>query len=405
MSEAKAFEAALAENPDDLSTYSAYADWLQEHDDPRGEFIAVQLALEDGANSSDARDTLKKREAELLAEHERDWLGILAPHLLDRVDPNGRPRPPVEHWWARGFLSEMRVQHFTVPLAQAVADAHATRFLRTLHVETALRYQQRPTTDLVAPTRVPTPQGLSQHEPYFELIGSPCLRVLRAFRFGEDEGPHIDPWTGMVPYVPGLEHLVAGMPRIEELQLLCNGYDARALFALPNLTRLQVLRLFGWAPAPADGVIPLEVLARNPAFGALTHLLVHPAFTYERAFLPLDCVRELVNSPHLKSLSHLQLRLSDMGDEGAQAIIGSGILKQLGWLDLRNGTITDAGALAFAQCAATRSLRRLDLSRNAVTSIGDGQLRRAGVNAVVDNSPSRREIEEEERLEREGDME
>ena len=39
-------EEALAENPDDLASHAAYADYLNEQGDPRGELIQVQLALE-----------------------------------------------------------------------------------------------------------------------------------------------------------------------------------------------------------------------------------------------------------------------------------------------------------------------------------------------------------------------
>src|SRR2546425_1209332 len=43
----RSLEDALAEDPDDLATHMAYADHLVELGDPRGEFIQVQLALED----------------------------------------------------------------------------------------------------------------------------------------------------------------------------------------------------------------------------------------------------------------------------------------------------------------------------------------------------------------------
>ncbi|MBY0458946.1 MAG: TIGR02996 domain-containing protein, partial [Gemmataceae bacterium] len=42
-----ALEAALVANPDELTAYSAYADYLTEEGDPRGEFVSVQLALEE----------------------------------------------------------------------------------------------------------------------------------------------------------------------------------------------------------------------------------------------------------------------------------------------------------------------------------------------------------------------
>src|SRR4051812_25937071 len=46
-SEAEALERAIAANPHDLAAWGAYADYLAEQGDPRGEFMHVQLALED----------------------------------------------------------------------------------------------------------------------------------------------------------------------------------------------------------------------------------------------------------------------------------------------------------------------------------------------------------------------
>ncbi len=409
MSDAQAFEVALAANPDDLAGWCAYADYLVEQDDPRGEFMQVQIALEDDATPRDDRDDLKEREAALLAAHQREWLGELAPHLLDRDERGDHDRPAVEFWWARGFLSEMRVQYFTVPLARAVADTPAARFLRKLHIESTsgfaqvqagqpgqgnlLDYLAMPAAnpdDLDAePAPIPPPPpAASRGGPYLGLIGAPWLRSLRVFQVGADAESDLDGWTEPTTQAPGVEQLVAQMPRVEELYLLCNGYNVQSLVSLPNLTRLQVLRLYGlWSE------VPLAALARNPALESLTHLLVHPHFGASESLLPLSQVRALVNSPHLTNLSHLQLRLSSMGDEGVRAFIESGILKRLGWLDLRNGSITDAGARLFAEYGPAKNLRRLDLSRNQVTNAGLSLLRRAGVNAVVDNSLSRRERE------------
>src|SRR4051794_5837247 len=78
----EALEQALIDNPDDVASHMAYADYLREQGDPRGEFIQVQLALEDPARSAAERKRLKKREQELLGAHEREWLGELAPLLL-----------------------------------------------------------------------------------------------------------------------------------------------------------------------------------------------------------------------------------------------------------------------------------------------------------------------------------
>ena len=65
-----ALEAALLDNPDDLVTRMAYADHLHEQGDPRGEFIQVQLALEEPGRSADERRTLRAREKALLKAHD-----------------------------------------------------------------------------------------------------------------------------------------------------------------------------------------------------------------------------------------------------------------------------------------------------------------------------------------------
>src|SRR5262249_61214153 len=75
-------EAALVEDHDDLATHRAYADYLQEQGDPRGEFIQVQLALEDPERTTEERRELERRERDLLTAHGRRWLGCLVNELL-----------------------------------------------------------------------------------------------------------------------------------------------------------------------------------------------------------------------------------------------------------------------------------------------------------------------------------
>src|ERR671932_402591 len=60
----KALEQALAENPDDRAAHSAYADYLAEQGDPRGELIQTQLAMEDPGRPPAERQQLRKREQE-----------------------------------------------------------------------------------------------------------------------------------------------------------------------------------------------------------------------------------------------------------------------------------------------------------------------------------------------------
>ena len=87
----EALEAGLAANPDELAAYSAYADYLMEHGDPRGEFVRTQLALEDTTRPKADRDTLKKREAALLKKHAAEWMGDLGKYLLGKWSGEDKP--------------------------------------------------------------------------------------------------------------------------------------------------------------------------------------------------------------------------------------------------------------------------------------------------------------------------
>src|SRR5262249_3973971 len=130
----EALEAALVDNPDDLAAHMAYADYLQEQGDPRGEFIQVQLALEDEARPAAERKQLQKREEALRKAHVRGWLGDLAPVVLEaggsgfrrQHDKISRAR------WARGWLEELYLWEMDVPAARALARCPAARLLRRL---------------------------------------------------------------------------------------------------------------------------------------------------------------------------------------------------------------------------------------------------------------------------------
>lgn len=408
--DAKAFEAALRDHPDDLTGWCAYADYLAEHGDPRGEFMQVQIALEDESRPKAEREALKEREAALLKEYEREWLGELAPFVLDEGDM--QYRTGAESIWERGFVSGLVVVNLSNGLAQALHDATATRFLHELHVHDTMRslYGDVPAQPVA---RVPPPTGVHYHHELFELTGAPFLDNLRVFRVGNEEVEEGQPWCDCHLYTRGIEHVIQHMPRVEELHLLCKEYESASLFALPNLAHLRTLRMYhlGGRDYGRQYEYALDVLAANPAFANLTHLLLHPHCAElgdeddrDLSYLPLAQVQALLRSPHLKKLTHLQLRLSDMGDDGVRAFIDSGILKRLRWLDLRHGCVTDEGARLLAACPDAKRLEHIDLSRNAVSAAGLAVLRKAGVNAVANQPLTQTELDEREYL-REGDSE
>jgi uncharacterized protein (TIGR02996 family) len=71
----EALLAAVHENPLDDGPRLVLADWLQEHGDPRGEFIALQFEARSRKLTADETE----RAGSLLKRHGKSWLGALAP--------------------------------------------------------------------------------------------------------------------------------------------------------------------------------------------------------------------------------------------------------------------------------------------------------------------------------------
>jgi uncharacterized protein (TIGR02996 family) len=422
----EAFEQAIVDNPDDPSSYAAYGDWLAEQGDPRGEFIQVQLALGDPACRDSQRKEMQAREGELLAAHQEEWLGPLAaflppggmgPEIAEHLASVGPP--PVR--FVRGLLHTLHLDVLTVPFARTLRDAPQTRLLRELIIERLNPEDEEPYEpgeDVPADIRISESPGIY---PLLGPVSFPCLRHLRIGDERDMEAHWPDRYIShYVYFCAPLAGLIEKMPRLEELHLLCKEYDPAPLCSLKTLSHLRVLRIYHLGarrPSAHRGYYypyPLHRLAANPALQNLTHLLLHPHQeesgldeNYQplrQSFLPLEEVQSLLASGHLKKLTHLQLRLSDMGDEGCRAIVESGILRRLKWLDLRYGCITDEGAHLLAGCADLNNLDYLDVGRNALTQDGINALEASGINLRADDQLTPEELAERVYL-LEGDIE
>jgi uncharacterized protein (TIGR02996 family) len=368
----RALEEALAQDPDDRAAHSAYADLLMEEGDPRGELIQVQLALEEMGRPPAERRRLQQRGAELLGAHERDWLGELAPFLLDQKPTEWqRQHGKISRArWARGWVDDLYEFALDVEVARALARCPATRLLRRLHVGYAGYdddYEARPEDGI--------PEG-SEYPSLYPLAKAPFLPHLRVFQLGETVDFEEATYNSEGTSGEGLPGLVARMTRLEELYVLARDVGMSELFALPNLTHLRVLLVYHEME-----VYPLKVLAENPALRNLTTLRLHPAHSEAGAggFLRWGEVRALLDSPHLTALTHLHLHASDLGDEGCKDIVDSGVLKRLKVLDLRHGCVTDAGARTLAQCPDVKRLELLSLEDNELTDEGRAVLRGLGI--------------------------
>ncbi|OAI48010.1 hypothetical protein AYO44_08110 [Planctomycetaceae bacterium SCGC AG-212-F19] len=389
----KSLEQAILDNPDDLATHAAYADFLTEQGDPRGEFIQVQLALEDPQRSPKERKQLQAREKELLKKHGRDWLGELAPFLMGK-DVTGLSKfqakeQKIGFAFSRGWLETLAIKFLPVQLSRVLARAPESRLLRRLVIES--QAYQNPIHD---PSEI---EELEEYDGWYEpgadapemeysgpgpypLRRSPYLGNVRVFQLGE-QVPEKE-WQYPSCHTDGevAVDLVKKMPRLEELYLLAHNVDTKVLFKLPTLTHLRVLQVYH-----CDNY-PLDLLAKNAGLTNLQQLLLHPhGLDDEEPYIRLDGLRAITRSPHLKSLTHLSIHCADVGDPGCQEIVNSGILKRLKVLDLRHGEVTDKGAAILAACPDLKKLELLDLNRNALTKKGQAALKKVGIPVKVDN--------------------
>jgi uncharacterized protein (TIGR02996 family) len=376
----EAFIHSLQKNPHDVAGWCAYADFLVEKGDPRGEFMQVQIALEDENRPAAERKALQKKEAALLKKYEKQWVGTWADLFPAPTETEGRGQ--INHTggkkyeFKRGVLTTVNFGQLTLDAASAFVTSPETLFIRELFIGgTSV------TEDAQRPANLPDDVEIDE-APLHVLLRWPYLPYVRRFQFGwladEDYGDfchfqcHLD---GRLVY-----DFVKQMPDVEELLIFAHTREEIWKIARLKLPHLRVLQLYhGWN-------VPLETLAKNESLTNLTHLLCHPhALEYDdEPYITLDGLKAICRSPHLKNLTHLRLRLGDFGDRGVQEIIASGILKRLKVLDLRHGCVTDQGAKALAACPDIQNLRYLDLSRNAITEEGAQALRTTPVPVNLD---------------------
>ncbi|MGL6073086.1 MAG: TIGR02996 domain-containing protein [Fimbriiglobus sp.] len=384
MTEQEAFERTLILHAEDKLAWGAYSDFLTERGDPRGEFMAIQLALEDENLDREQRTALKYREKVLQRKHHTEWLGKLAKFVTTSKPVKGEDEPmPVEARFQRGWVSELRINDLSVELALAIKNNPHLRFLQKLRIETQ-RYES-PRNELDDEYGYPVTletRNLDRHNPSMELLTQATwLESLRKLHLGsayitgdarfEDDGDHGEFGTFA-------HKLIAQMPHVERLILMTGGVQLSEIVDLPmpNLRFFQADHLDDY---------PLDRLAQNPSITKLTHLLCRSrAVDYDftdrigppATHIRLEHLRAICDAkwPDLK---FLRLRITDFGDQGVFEILRSGILKRLKDLDLDYGCISDRGAEMLANSPDLKNLETLSLIGNAIHSPSSTTLQRA----------------------------
>ena len=186
-SDEEGFLGAIAREPADDALRLIYADWLEEHGDPRGDLVRVQVELTCREVAAERRTALRLRERELLAEHGAKWgeplrglvdawqfrRGVVeaatlsATALLANAERLFRLLPLQELWLteANGYLDEVAALPQLSRLAtlrldcSRLSDGELRPLLRAGHLDSlrALDLRWNDLTDAITPPLLESP--------------------------------------------------------------------------------------------------------------------------------------------------------------------------------------------------------------------------------------------------------
>jgi uncharacterized protein (TIGR02996 family) len=323
MDERQYFLDAIIADPDDDMPRLIYADWLEEHGDPRGEFIRIQCQRNQLTPSSPARHDLLKQEQAICKKHGRKWLAEVGVDVLGH------------HIFQRGFVQKFQ-------LRASLFLKHGDGLLRMTPVE-CLRMpylsgqvDRLAATDLLGRIRGldlgSLSLSLTERDRLFREATS--LRHLR-MRYNGALGTDFANSLIAAPFKNQLEFL-----QLLNCEVRKEFYDLLAKSGgLPNLRTLQLGGVFGG---------PCPLLLKQVALPMLEQLDLRGDWRVVE-------MQELCN---LGSLKRVSFRDGRIPERGLNAMIAAGVLDGVEQLSFRDVDMSEKSALALldADLSACRFL-------------------------------------------------
>ncbi len=373
MTTREALEAALVATPDDAALHAAYADFLIEDGDPRGEYIRLQLAAEDRNQQADKLRELEQTAFEIRQQHEREWLGELWPHLqrpptaysvAEPMEPN------VSVTWRRGWIDSVRVGQLSGRIIDTMAANLYTRLLSRL----SIGQNQQPVE--------------TRSEPYEMLVELPLTRLelagrlanLRHFEVGSAE-------FGVVANGQRLHDTIEVMPRLESIKLCVEQFSEFRLFGVVDYPHLHTIHLTYNNPRCRFYMLGYNAGLPNLRRLHLDTVSVMPPrgeIGFDREPITESDLRSFFRSENLKALEYFTFRNGEFADAGVEELLASGFVNRLKGLDLCRCNITDDGARLLAAHPHTPRLEYLHLDGNLLSPIGIDALEAVGVSVSRD---------------------
>lgn len=276
MTDSEPFLQEIIAAPDDDGPRLVYADWLEEQGDPRGEFIRLQCELAQSPVQPSRLDPLEKdfvhdgpaelriREAELLREHERLWLGAVGERCSKWM-------------FHRGFVA-------FVELPASSFVAHGSQLFAEHPIRTATLMGISGIMDQVAKC------------PHLARLNGLSIGPTRTYAFALVE-------------LLNSEHF----PRLSRLNLIQNRLSDSAATVLANADRLNQLLELNLTDNDIrnDGA---EALVNAVTFSNLQSL------HFNKNSIRLLGARAIAESPYLQQLQYLDLRNNQIPRRGIDLV-------------------------------------------------------------------------------------
>lgn len=361
-----ALEKAILADPDNLDTWSVYADWLQAQNDPRGELAAVQLGLA----KSPKDKTLLSTEKKLLKDHADTLVGSFAGYLCKsgkKDIPGITAKPPLEPdfrqygednapffaQWRAGFITSITIAHPGMdwsPNDEADAGHDIPKLIADVFAS--------PATKFLSGLRLGLPSDMDDGEceygPVIKQLAKQDLSKLTTLYIGDVSREEMEvSWVNvgdlskLYPKLTGLKHLTIrgssglklgtiDLPELRDLTIITGGLSKK------NVASIMTAK---WPKLHG-----LELWFGQKNYGG---------------DVTLKDLKPLLDGKAFPKLTRLGLRNCEFADELAAALGTSKLLPQLKKLDLSKGTLTDAGVDAMIRAkGAFAHLQHLDLSDN-----------------------------------------
>jgi uncharacterized protein (TIGR02996 family) len=419
---------AILANPEDDGSRLAYADWLLERRDPRGELIALQVGLDSETNPSRRRD-LRARLRPLWHAHRKEWLaqhGLKEPGSADKAEgvfrrgllwkvqlPAERFLAMHESLFRHAPIEVVVVEDPTPEQLEAMCRLRLSN-LRGLHLSGSHRlgaddFRRLWQSDLVATIDELEVFGTSVSPAVHDLFAAPLASRLRHLSLRschlDDEGAMLLAECTALSHLRALDLALnrltaAGVlalacgelfMALERLDLGCNEGIGREGIKHLSQAQLPALKTLGlMACAEHFGT---NAIYEAPWFGQLERLMLRSNLDSSIPFdlqmyegpcrlvslnlgqnkLGDEDLEELARTP-LPALQHLSLEMNQLTGAAVLTLLSAPWARQLVTLDLNDNPVGDEGATRLASAEVLENLEELCLSSSEISDQGAAAL-------------------------------